>query len=120
MPSTPTARQLEVLALLRALTPRAIGLTLLFSVLCAIALNPLFETPFTVVLGRTLFVGFVTLVARGAASLWRPRFVAPWLLQSITVALAAIAATLAAYRHLGLTPPVRAGHDLFGAPPEAF
>jgi len=27
-------------------------------------------------------------------------------------------ATIAAYRHLGLAPPVRAGIDLFGVPPE--
>ena len=48
---------------LRALSPRTIGLTLVFSLVVAVVLNPIFELPFTVLLGRTLFVGFITLVA---------------------------------------------------------
>ena len=82
---------------LRALTPRAIALTLAFALLVAVVLNPIFELPFTVLLGRTLFVGFITLLARSAASLWRQRVVAPWVLQSITVFCAATLATLAVY-----------------------
>jgi sensor histidine kinase YesM len=82
---------------LRALTPRAIGLTLAFSLVIAIVLNPIFDLPFTVLLGRTLFVGFITLLARSAASLWRQRVVAPWVLQSITVLCAATLGTLLVY-----------------------
>jgi signal transduction histidine kinase len=82
---------------LRALTPRAIGLTLVLSLACAVVLNPVFQIPFTVLLGRTLFVGFLTLVARSAASQWRQRVMPPWVLQSITVVLAALVATLAVY-----------------------
>jgi sensor histidine kinase YesM len=82
---------------LRALTPRAIGLTLAFSLVVAVVLNPIFEPPFTELLGRTLFVGFITLVARSAASLWQQRAVRPWVLQSITVFCAATLATLAVY-----------------------
>jgi sensor histidine kinase YesM len=82
---------------LRALSPRAIGLTLAFSLVVAIVLNPIFELPFTVLLGRTLFVGFITLVARCAALVWRQRVVAPWVLQSVTVFCAATLATLAVY-----------------------
>jgi signal transduction histidine kinase len=82
---------------LRALSPRAIGLTLAFSLVVAIVLSPIFELPFTVLLGRTLFVGFITLVARSAAFVWRQRMVPPWVLQSITVFCAATLATLAVY-----------------------
>ena len=82
---------------LRALTPRSIVLTLVLSLAVAVALNPIFDLPFTVLLGRTLFVGFVTLVARSAASQSRQRVLAPWVLQSLSVALAAVAATLAVY-----------------------
>ena len=84
-------------AFLRALTPRAIALTLVLSLVVAVVLNPIFEVPFTELLGRTLFVGLVTLVARSAASLWRQRVVAPWVLQSITVALTAALGTLTVY-----------------------
>ena len=72
-------------------------LTLVLSLAVAVALNPIFDLPFTVLLGRTLFVGFVTLVARSAASQSRQRVLAPWVLQSLSVALAAVAATLAVY-----------------------
>ena len=82
---------------LRALSPRTIGLTLVFSLLVAVVLNPIFELPFTVLLGRTLFVGFITLVARSAALTWPQRLVPPWVLQSITVLVAATLATLAVY-----------------------
>jgi signal transduction histidine kinase len=82
---------------LRALSPRTIGLTLVFSLMVAVVLNPIFELPFTVLLGRTLFVGFITLLARSAALVWRQRVVRPWVLQSITVFCAATLATLAVY-----------------------
>ena len=82
---------------LRALSPRTIGLTLAFSLLVAVVLNPIFELQFTVLLGRTLFVGFITLVARSAALGWQQRLVPPWVLQSITVLAAATLATLAVY-----------------------
>ena len=82
---------------LRALSPRTIGLTLALSLLVAVAMNPIFELPFTVLLGRTLFVGFITLVARCGALVWRQRLVPPWVLQSATVFVAATLATLAVY-----------------------
>ena len=82
---------------LRALSPRTIGLTLVSSLVVAVVLNPIFELQFTVLLGRTLFVGFITLVARSAALAWPQRMVAPWVLQSITVLVAATLATLAVY-----------------------
>ena len=82
---------------LRAMSPRTIGLTLAFSLVVAVVLNPIFELQFTVLLGRTLFVGFITLVARSAALGWQQRLVPPWVLQSITVLVAATLATLAVY-----------------------
>jgi hypothetical protein len=82
---------------LRALTPRAIGLTMVLSVLVAIVLNPIFEVTFLTLLGRTLFVGFITLIAGSAAAQLRQRLVAPWVLQSIALVCAAPLATLAVY-----------------------
>jgi len=82
---------------LRALSPRAIALALLLSLLVAVILNPIFNVSFTELLGRTLFVGFITLIARSAASVWQQRLLAPWVLQSVTVACAATLGTLAVY-----------------------
>jgi signal transduction histidine kinase len=82
---------------LRALSPRAIGLTLGLSVLLAVALNPIFEISFAVLLGRTLFVGFITLIVGSAAAQWRQRLVPRWVLQSIALACAAPFATLMVY-----------------------
>ena len=82
---------------LRALTPRMIGLTLASSLVVAIVLNPIFELQFTVLLGRTLFVGFITLLARSAALVWRQRVVPSWVLQSVSVLCGATLATLAVY-----------------------
>jgi len=82
---------------LRALTPRMIGLTLASSLVVAIVMSPIFELPFTVLLGRTLFVGFVTLLARSAAVASTQRLVPPWVLQSVSVLCGAILATLAVY-----------------------
>ena len=42
-----------------SLTARRVALVLALSVLAAIALNPIFVTPFVLVLGRTLFVGMM-------------------------------------------------------------
>src|SRR4051812_38390546 len=82
---------------LRALTPRMIGLTLASSLVVAIVMSPIFELPFTVLLGRTLFVGFVTLLARSAAVASTQRWVPAWVLQSVSVLCGAILATLAVY-----------------------
>jgi signal transduction histidine kinase len=82
---------------LRALSPRAIALTLALSVMLAVALNPIFEISFAVLLGRTLFVGFITLIFGSAAAQWRQRLVPRWVLQSVALACAAPLATLMVY-----------------------
>ncbi|HEX4510926.1 MAG TPA: histidine kinase [Burkholderiaceae bacterium] len=82
---------------LRALTPRAIVLAILLSLLAAVILNPIFETAFTVVLGRTLFVGLITLIAGTAAAQWRQAWVPRWVMQSLVLAVAVPLATLAVY-----------------------
>ena len=82
---------------LRALTPRMIALTLALSLVVAIVMSPIFELPFTVLLGRTLFVGFVTLLARSAAVSSSQRWVPAWVLQSVSVLCGAILATLVVY-----------------------
>jgi len=65
----------------------------------AIVLNPIFVTPFLVLLGRTLFVAMVLLVAFTAAGQWPwlPRWTPRWVVQLIAVSVAAPLATLVVY-----------------------
>lgn len=82
---------------LRALTPQRIGVTLALSLGVAIVLNPLYEIHFSVLLGRTLFVGFIAFIAFTAAGQWRRSSPPTWFVQTLAVAVAAPLATLAAY-----------------------
>ncbi len=84
-----------------ALTGRRVALALAAGVVVAIALNPIFYTPFVAVLGRTLFVAMVLLLAFTAAGEW-PRRLLPgwlprWVVQVAALAIAAPLATLAVY-----------------------
>jgi len=62
-PSSPTRHLARLWA---SLTPRRIAINLLVATLAAIALNPIFDTPFLSVWGRSIFVGL------GAGGLHRP------------------------------------------------
>ncbi|KNZ30954.1 MAG: hypothetical protein AD742_19815 [Methylibium sp. NZG] len=63
----------------------------------AAALNPIFVTPFPVVLGRVLVIALVLLLAFAVASLWRSSWLPRWLAQVLAIVLAAPLATVAVY-----------------------
>ncbi|MDT8998326.1 histidine kinase [Paucibacter sp. APW11] len=82
------------------LTPQRIGVALLLATAAAAALNPIFITPFPVLLGRTMFVGILVLLAFSAAAQWPrrlPPWMARWLLQVAVVAAMVPLATLLVY-----------------------
>ncbi|GAB4043156.1 MAG: hypothetical protein Fur0014_15690 [Rubrivivax sp.] len=87
-----------------AFTPWSVGTALGLGALAAVALNPIFVTPFPVLLGRTLFLAVVLLVvyvvAGWALARLLPARVPGWLrqtLQVIAVGVAAPVATFATY-----------------------
>ncbi len=82
---------------LGSITWRSVVVVIVLSVLVAAALKPIFVSPFTQVLGRTLFVGIALLLVFTAAGHWRQRWLPRWLMRILAVALCAPLATLAAY-----------------------
>src|SRR5512139_1160373 len=87
-----------LLAQLRAsFTPRRVLLTIGFSTLVALALNPIFVTSFASVWARTVFVGLMLLLAFEVAGLWPLRWVPRWVVQLVAIGLTAPVATLVAY-----------------------
>ena len=87
-------------AFLAYLTPGRVGLALGLAGLAAVLLAPIFITPMPVLLGRTLFVGLLALLAFAAAGQWPrrlPRWLARWLCQVLAVVLAMPVATLLVY-----------------------
>jgi signal transduction histidine kinase len=80
-----------------ALTARRVVVVLVLCVLAAIALNPIFVTPFTLLLGRTMFVGMALLLAYAGVGHWRQTWLPRWLAQVLAVALVAPLATFAVY-----------------------
>jgi signal transduction histidine kinase len=81
----------------RDLSWRAVATALTLAVLAALALNPVFATPFPVVLGRMLFVAVVLLLAFALAGHWRQRWLPRWVAQVGAVVFAAPLATLFVY-----------------------
>ncbi|MFY7867354.1 sensor histidine kinase [Roseateles sp.] len=82
------------------LTPQRLGLALGLATLGALLLSPIFATPLPVLLGRTLFVGLLGLMAFSAAGQWPrrlPVWLARWLLQVVVVVVAVPVATLVVY-----------------------
>jgi signal transduction histidine kinase len=94
-PPSPTPRGWA--AFFGALTWRSVAVALTLAVLVALALSPTFAPPFPVLLGRTLFISMVLLLAFTAAGQWRQGWLPRWLAQVLSVALAAPLATLAVY-----------------------
>jgi hypothetical protein len=76
---------------------RAVATALALATLVAFALNPVFETPFPVLLGRTMFVAIVLLIAFAWAGQWERRWLPRWVAQVAAIVLAAPLATLAVY-----------------------
>jgi hypothetical protein len=86
---------------LAGLTGGRVLVALVLAVAVALLLNPIFITPLPVLLGRTLFLAMVLLVAFTAAgqwpTRWLPNWMPRWVAQLIAVAVAAPLATLAVY-----------------------
>ena len=83
--------------MLGALTLRRVIVAIVLAVSVAAALNPLFMTPFVVLLGRTLVIAMVLLLVFIAAGLWRPAWAPSWLVRVVAVAVAAPVATFIVY-----------------------
>jgi two-component sensor histidine kinase len=86
------------------LNASSVATTIGVGITVAVVLNPIFVTPFPVLLGRTLFVAMVLLLvyagARGWPATWLPRWTPRWLraaLPLVAVGLAAPLCTLAVY-----------------------
>lgn len=98
-PVLPSQRQAWQ-AFVAYLTPWRVGLALGLAALAALLLAPIFITPTPVLLGRTLFVGLLALLAFAAAGQWPrrlPPWLARWLCQVLAVTLAVPVATLMVY-----------------------
>ncbi len=80
-----------------ALTWRGVALALAIALGVATLLNPIFVTPFIVLLGRAMFIALALLVAFAAAGQWRQNWLPRWLAQVLAVALATPVATLIVY-----------------------
>jgi signal transduction histidine kinase len=97
-PPTPGDLGRHVLA---ALNPSSLGVAIGFGVSAAALLNPIFETPFPVMLGRTLFLSMFLLLVfvacQRVAEHRLPRWLPRWLLTVLAVALAAPLGTLLIY-----------------------
>ncbi len=78
-----------------------LGVAVGFAVCTAVLLNPVFVTPFAVLLGRTLFLSMLLLLAFVSAQhvpeRWLPGWLPRWLLTVLAVGLAAPLGTLAIY-----------------------
>ena len=72
-----------------ALTARRVVVVALLCVLAAVALNPIFVTAFTLLLGRCLFVGMALLLAFTAVGHWRQTWLPRWVAQVLAVACCA-------------------------------
>jgi signal transduction histidine kinase len=83
--------------LLASLTPWRVAINMAMSTLVAIGLNPIFETPFLSVWGRTVFVGLMLLLAFDAAGRWPLPWWPRWVSQIGAVVVAAPLGTLIAY-----------------------
>jgi len=84
-------------AFLGALRAPAVAIAITLAVAAALMINPIFSPPFTVVLGRTLFLAMVLLLTYAAARAWPVRWLPHWLAPVVAIAAAAPLATLAIY-----------------------
>jgi sensor histidine kinase YesM len=82
---------------LAGFSTRRVVFALVLGLLVALALNPIFVTPFPILLGRTLVISMVLLLAFTLAGNWPQTLVPRWVMQLIAVGLAAPLATFAVY-----------------------
>ena len=93
----PLAAPRGIDAFFGALSLRRVLIALLLALSLAASLNPIFVTPFPVLLGRLLVIAAVLLLVFTAAGVWHPAWVPRWLAQVLAVGLAAPMITLIAY-----------------------
>ncbi len=84
-------------AFLAVLRGRSLAVAIFLAGTAAALLNPIFAPSFGVVLGRTLFLAAVLLVAYAASRAWPPRWLPRWLAPALAVALAAPLGTFVVY-----------------------
>ena len=95
----PSRRQ-AWLGFVASLTPWRVGLALGLAALAALLLAPIFITPIPVLLGRTMFVALLALLAFSAAGQWPrrlPGWLGRWFYQVLVVAGSVPLATLLVY-----------------------
>ena len=92
--NSPDATALSTLA---ALTLKRVLTVLALAFAVAALLNPLFITPFIVLLGRTMVIAMVLLLVFIAAGHWRQTWLPVWLVRVLAVGLAAPVATFIVY-----------------------
>jgi LytS/YehU family sensor histidine kinase len=80
-----------------AISIKRVLVALGMAVIAAAALNPIFITPFPVVLGRVLVVAMVLLLAFTFAGEWQPPGMPRWVAQVLAIVLAAPVATFVVY-----------------------
>ena len=97
LPPTDATRPSLAGRVLRELNHGSVGWALGLALTVALALNPIFVTPFPVLLGRTLFVALVLVLVFHGVGLWRQPWMPRWLAQTLAVALAAPLATALVY-----------------------
>jgi signal transduction histidine kinase len=97
LPMSAVAPMSAASSLLAALTLRRVMVAIVLAVSVAAALNPLFVTPFVVLLGRTLVIAMVLLLVFIAAGLWKQSWLPGWLVRVLAVAVAAPIATFVVY-----------------------
>ena len=97
LPPTDATRLSLAGRVLRELNHGSVGWALGLALTVALALNPIFVTPFPVLLGRTLFVALVLVLVFHGVGLWRQPWMPRWLAQTLAVALAAPLATALVY-----------------------
>jgi signal transduction histidine kinase len=97
MALAPPRSSLNAPSLLAALTLRRVMVAIVLAISVAAALNPLFVTPFVVLLGRTLVIAMVLLLVFIAAGLWQQKWIPSWLMRVLAVAIAAPIATFVVY-----------------------
>ena len=98
LPPAPQARPPSLVGRwLRELNHGSVGWAVGLAITVALALNPIFVTPFLALLGRTLFVALVLVLVFHGVGLLKQTMMPRWLAQTLGVALAAPIATALVY-----------------------
>jgi signal transduction histidine kinase len=80
-----------------SLNLRRVVLAMTLASIAAVSLNPIFVTPFPVLLGRMLVIALLLLLVFTAAGFWSVSWMPRWLVQVVAVMLAAPVATYLVY-----------------------